>query len=470
MSKSLSALPPELISHVLADINSLPTLCNLAACSHQLYLCTIPHLYHHVTIREGNRRGVQGYGQLRKLASSLFQKPHLAGLVRRFTLLVVWPSGMSADSSEDFEDLEYSEEPDEPETAMVDQASKTADDASTLSNVEDGSLLGQLSHTPECHHDFILALLLPSLLNVEKVALDLSLGKDYVFLERMMGRAARKEKTLDIQPLFQALTVFVYVHGTSRPRTIGFIASLLKLPAIQKIDGGFGDSVLRMTDKNLIESENRSSPLTSLYLGSYAIQAEDLGHMLRVPKALKNFSYKIRSHAYTTLQDVRHALEPQEDYLETLRLDYDEEWYSGPHARHMWLAVGPMPSFISFNALKIIEIAMPLFYATFIGRKRDSLINIFPPNLETLHLTRFQGCSNIYTLEATEYLVAQKSPQQVPSLKKIIIEGGLLLEDALWMSSHNHALGRLSMVAIAQGVSIENRLHDIAGRGSSYGR
>lgn len=57
MSTPLTALPPEILSCVVATIVSRHSLCNLARCSRQLHLCIIPHLYHHVTIEEEIWRG-----------------------------------------------------------------------------------------------------------------------------------------------------------------------------------------------------------------------------------------------------------------------------------------------------------------------------------------------------------------------------------------------------------------------------
>lgn len=78
---SLTSLPPEIVSCVIANIESQPTLCNLARCSRQLYLSTIPHLYRHVTIQEETRQGDQQNWQLRNLTSLLIRRPDLAELV-----------------------------------------------------------------------------------------------------------------------------------------------------------------------------------------------------------------------------------------------------------------------------------------------------------------------------------------------------------------------------------------------------
>lgn len=85
---SLTALPPELVSCVVAKIASNATRCSLARCSRQLYFRTIPHLYRNIEIQEAGRYEVPQDKRLRNLASLLLQRPDLAGLVRSFTLHV----------------------------------------------------------------------------------------------------------------------------------------------------------------------------------------------------------------------------------------------------------------------------------------------------------------------------------------------------------------------------------------------
>ena len=471
MSLSLSALPPEILGCVVANLASQPTsLCNLARCSRQIYLCTVPHLYRHVTIQEEVRKGEQQDGLLKNLASLLIRRQDLAGLVRYFTL---------HDALASMTEVEYWEERKSigdvsPEMVEVDQAF-------TLSKEEKIKWLGQCSHTHRSYHDLILALLLPALLKVEKLVMDFKTGScasighnpDVYYLEQMIQRASRTEKPFDIQQPFQALTVFVLLHNPFNVGTTGLIAALLKLPAIQEISGGFmstwnwdrddfghfGDA-----DNNPIELDSSSSPLTSLDLADYRLSAADLRHMLRAPKALNTLRYWVWMPASVKFTDLRHALGPQENSLERLGLDYCVE----NSCRNSNLE--PMASFISFNSLKVFKTAAAFLITTENGTGRHRLINIFPPNLETLHLTRFQDQARFESLlEALEHLLAQKSPQQIPSLKKIILEEGRLnpffdarfglgptrLIDVLWKDTHETVMERLRRVAAGQGVSID---------------
>ena len=481
MAMSLTTLPPELIRCVVANVDSQPTLHNLAQCSRLLYRCTIPYLYRHITIHEETLQEQQT-GHLKNLASLLIRRPDLAGLVRHFALHVEKPLWMKAALSKEFgdyedseeleepkesEDSEYSEEFEEPEESearissklvKVDQASTTAINASSSSKEEKiCSRPEKFSDIPKSNHDLILALLLPALLKVEKVVLDLGVSSRTNYLEQTIQRATRGDWPFGIQPPFEALTVFVDSHNAYNTRRTTFIASLLKLPAIQNISGGFAHS-WEDEDELLIGLDSSSSPLTSLDLANYTLSAADLGRILRVPKALKNLSYKVCPSGGMLFTDLRRALAPHERCLESLLLDCDE----GLDGESDLL--DPMISFTSFNTLKVFKIAA-VFLSMEAGFEHESLIDIFPPSLETLHLIRFQACFESL-LQALEHLLAQKPLQQIPSLKTLILEESESIQemcltrhpklmDLLWRRTQETAIGRLSRVAAARGVSID---------------
>ncbi|MCJ1262065.1 hypothetical protein MMC22_001934 [Lobaria immixta] len=230
------------------------------------------------------------------------------------------------------------------------------------------------------------------------------------------------------------------------------------LPAIQEISGRFetsrideseddssGEDEVIPSDKNLKGLNSSSSPLTSLDLTVYAQDPEDLGHILRVPKALRTLSY----NRYATLWG--------------LSLDCDEARQSDEEIH------GPMVSFISFKSFKVFKIAVFFLETTDNGIECNSLIDIFPPSLETLHLARLH-LSFESLLEALEHLSAQKSPSQIPALKKLILDETdsfdpmlnpifgsrpVKLRAVLWRGAQETAMGRLGRVAAAQGVSID---------------
>ena len=386
-------------------------------------------------------------------------------LVRHFTLHVTELSGRVAF---------YAEE-------SVEDAFTAITSALNLSNEEKINCMGQFGPTHKSHYDLILALLLPALLKVEKLVLDLDIGWDTYYLEQMMRRAASREKPFDIRPPFESLTVFVHSYEGFCARSTGFIASLLKLPAIREISGGFQKqwddeddplSEVIPFDKNLNELHSSSSPLTSLDLAVYVLSTADLDQILRAPKALKTLCYKVCPPAYINFTEcinfteVRRALGPQENCLESLSLDCDQDC----DERNELL--GPMPSFISFNTLKVFKTGAIFLTTADNGIERHGLIDIFPPSLEMLHLTRFRSCFE-RLLEALEHLLAQKSPQQIPSLKRLKLDetdsfnpvldtmrdpmfgaSHVKLIDVLWRGTQETATWRLTRVGAAQGVTV----------------
>lgn len=471
MSVSLALLSPELLSSIVANIESQPTLCNLARCSRQLYCCTIPYLYRRVTILEDVGQGEPQNGQLRNLASLLIGRPDLARLVRYFTLHHVQPLDLRMKA----EVLEESGEYLRPKAVQVDQAFKTAVSAMSLSKEEENNWLRKLSSTHEYHYDLILSLLFPALLEIKELVLDLKAWFNVKYLERIIRLAARRERPFDIRPPFEKLTVFVHSHNYrwEWQKSTGFIASLLELPAIKKISGSFGktDPTLvepELTDKNLIELDSSSSSLTSLDLTTWALSTANLCHILRAPKALKTFTYKVWPGNVVDFAALRDALGPQKNYLESLSFDYHKYFlyfdHIHPERRKFY---GPMTSFVSFNNLKVFKIPALFLRRTDNEIDRHSLINIFPPSLETLHLTRFHACLSSL-LEDVERLLAQKSPQQIPLLKKLVLEEtessgpDIKLAEVMWRNTQETHIGRLTWVAAAQGVSVDH-FRDVEG-------
>lgn len=476
---SLTTLPLEVFNFVIANItpqdkggggdggwNEMEKLDlrNLAQCSRQCYLWTMPHLYRHVTVHE---KTMQQYGRLRNLASFLFQRPDLARIVRSFTLHA-WNDRCHEYrfDGEPNEDLEESQKSDVSEIVKVDPVLETAVNALGLSKEEEYDWLSKLGQNRKCHLDLILALLLPTLPNLQKIVLDLDTYFQTPHLQRVLRRAARREKPFDTHPPFEALRVFKHSHNTHIVRTTSHIASLLTLPAIQRISGGFGNNknCFLNEDKNLLQLDSSSSPLTSLNLAAYRLGAINLGHILRAPKALKKFSYTLCPHVSNSFTDIHQALRPQKKNLEIISIHHNKDF----ERRGRDLATGkfgPMASFIGFSTLKVFKIEALFLLRTNHGTDHDRLINIFPPSLETLRLTCFKA---VYKdlLEAVEHLLAKKSPQQLPLLETLVLEEHrspfrrIKLKDVLWRDTQETALGRLSRVAVAGGVSFNTLLND----------
>ncbi|MCJ1467002.1 hypothetical protein MMC07_005624 [Pseudocyphellaria aurata] len=445
MPRLLTNLPPELVRCVVANIESKSTLCNLVRCSRQLYRSATPSLYRHVTIRQVIWQGKWRNDPLRDLASLLLQRPDLAGLVRNFTLNVEPPRRRAEPL--DLEELERRE------PVEVDQALRTAVHALSLYREEEELWLRRLSDPCRCYPELVLALLLSALLKLKVLRLNTKIpaGFDTRFLGRLMGRAACGTSPIDVQQPFEALKVFTLHGRRKKPSTVGFLASLLKLPAIRKIEfhghlDARGDDlgtlgVSRMTLELL---DSAFSPLTRLVLAARGVSTADLGHILRAPKSLKTLYYVFCPHSCQNFIDIRSALAPQEKCLEILSFDYDD-YYEKKFDLTPRICFKPLPSFLGFNALKYFKIAAPFLEKT--TEDGNSLENIYPPSLETLHITRVQSCLGNILVEALLHLVAHKSPQQIPSLKRIILE-----ETALSLRDELAIFGRLDRVAATQGV------------------
>lgn len=489
MSLYLADLPTELIDCVVANIESRPTLCNLARCSRRLYLCTVPYLYRHVTVKDESGLLIEMPNtQLPQVASLLLSRPDLARLVRHFTLESAQRSDLTEDPSEGyahtgyleefeefadsgyFEELEnYADPEDFDELEESAQGSKSAIKSLSLYDEEKFERFRTLGHAPDDDDDLILALLLSALPRVEKVVLDLRSHHDTKHLEWMIGRAASRSRPFDGRPLFESLTFFGSSCDRVDVQSRDLMASLLKLPALQVISGCFGDAwddsfgEMKATDKNLIGLESASSPITDLNLVASALRKADLGHIFRAPKALRTLWYEFCPFTITPIKNLRHALRPQEKCLENLAFDYDEDY---ENIYDLWRTLGvhgnfgPMSSFKSFNNLKVFKTAAFFLLRTENGTDFDNLIDLFPASLETLYLTSLVSCFS-EVLVALEHLIAQKSPQQIPSLKTLILDesechclNSETLMDLSWKQTGEKALDRLGTVCVAQNVSL----------------
>lgn len=462
MSVSLNALPPELLSCIVASIQSKPSLGNLALCSRQLNVHATRRLYNHVTIREGGIPEEYHHGQLGKLASSLIRRPELAGLVRHFTFHHVRLKGLSdEDESAGPNTSKDGEKHPRPEViAWAYQAFQTVIKGPSSAKEEVVNRLKQLNLT---HHDLLLSFVLLLLVRVEKLVLDMHGCTIKSYLGQMMSRAAGREKPFHIQPPFQMLKVFVYLHDFSKTWSPGFIGSLIQLPAIQEISIDWGYTYWDRTglamDESLRKLDSSSSLLTTLDLAICSLSIPDLGHLLRLPKALTTFSYKFHWPSQMKFKDIHLALGPQKDYLESLDFSYSQDYecmnFSSKKNSH-----GFMTSFISFRSLKTFKTAALFLESTDNGTGGHSLINLFPPNLETLHLTSFYA-DYLSVLEALENLLVKKSPQQIPSLKTLVLEVEKIewpkrnLIDVMLKGRQEAGIRRLARVGAAQCVSVD---------------
>lgn len=460
----------------MANIELQSTLYNLAQCSRQLHLCTIPYLYHHVRIREDvpeklptsisyeKMREEQRNKRLRHLASVLLRRPDLAGLVGCFTLHdIKQKRGESNDSDssecyEELKDLGISEGNVTPKAVEVDLAFKTAINAWSVKKDEADVWLSELDNNGDCHPDVILAFLLPALPKLERLVLPFELYFRGNYLERIIRRAACREKPFDIKPAFEALKVFVYSQKAfTKHMSTGYFAALLRLPAIQEISASvvydFGEFLSANENEGWTfrDIESASSQLARLDLALTPLIPGDMRQVFQVSKALRTVFYRTTFNGIN-FTHLRYALEPQKNSLCCLGFEYFEDYESSLASSTARRHLEPMPSFVMFDTLKIFKTVAIFLEKTEKGKKPDRLVNIFPPSIETLHLTRCQsGFESL--LEALGYLLGPESPQELPLLKKIILEEKHS-KDLLSLDVHETTVGRLSTAAEARGVSI----------------
>ena len=243
------------------------------------------------------------YRRLQNLAGLLIRRPDLAGHVREFTLRLADVTALP----EDFKEFKEREE------SNVNQAFLTAINEWKLSKENKKIWLSEFDYPRNCCSDLYIALLLPSLLNVQKLVFDCDVASNTPHLADMMRRAARGARPFKTQPPFKWLTVFV--DKSFNPWGTLIIASLLKLPAIREIS-----SVLRtphnihltVEDQALKQLSSASSSITSFNLKDGKLSAATLSHILRAPKALKIFFYTcyIVKDIELKLTDICQALKP----------------------------------------------------------------------------------------------------------------------------------------------------------------
>lgn len=400
-------------------------------------------------------------GPLRRLGSFLFGNKELVKNVRHFTLNWVpppksWESREEEQFTRDFYERFYllyladvgvrGESDELEEHEELEGLSELAGDAFVrvdprlmdaikswdLDQVEEVRWIRELNQLNMWHQDMILALLLPALPRLETLELD---GTETKYLNMMMRKVVRREKPFDVKQAFQALRVFacsdnMYQRGTE------FLASLLQLPAIMEIRGCFGvswsEDEVSAPEASLVALKSHASALTSLHLAVYQLSTENLGHVLRAPRALKTFAYRAVAPKFLNFRELRDALRSQEDWLETLSILYDEAemdklfpWGDVPPTGFEE-RFGAMTSFASFKALKIFKLEAPFLEIINTGSGDDispqRLINIFPSSLETLQLTHAQHYYE-ELINALNHLVSCKAPDaQIPSLTRIILQ------------------------------------------------
>lgn len=461
MRLSISHVPPEILSCIIANIGSSLELRNLALCSHGFYECVVPCLYEHVVFQNQYYDCNHSDRRLRKLATLLLQRPDLARHVRRWTFHSSRRNGVRGHQADEINDMD---------NVRLSQVLMTAIKASSHSEEEEMKWLKDARCTRR--RDAILALVLPILVKLQRLDLQpMPRGLDLDYVERMMRRAGHGEKPFDVSPAFQALTKLMY---TSTKRKCGidpkYLALSMPFPSIHAIYGHclgspFGSAGV---SASLAVLATASSTLKHLELRDCTLKKADITHLLRVPMALNTFILDLGSshlsYCEVNPRDIRNALTPQEHCLEYLWLNYNEprggfpRWWDNE-------SDALMGSFSSFRSLQVLKIAAIFLFGKenfhFRCGKSDAagqdsngssarLTDLLPNSLLTLHLSRCEdGFSG--TLQSLEDLILRKE-SSIPELKNLVLEG---TNQSVEVCRKN--IQRLGGIAESHGISLSVR-------------
>jgi hypothetical protein len=313
---------------------------------------------------------------------------------------------------------------------------KKAIKASSVSKEEEEQWFMDLEQADDEDEDPIMALLLPTLVKLEKLEHKMRTF-DFKYCTRMMKRAWQREKPFDENPAFQHLMDVVHIFGDADKYGVhpNYISLFTLLPVIRSVFGHFlGSDYFDEETLDVYEGLRptpASSSLSHLELRDCRLIKEDLVRLLQVPKALKTFIYQVQnghvSYCDVKLYQVRNAITPHEDFIENLWLEGVSLYEDRERDEVMPL----VRSFSNFKCLKILRIEMGYLLDSFENIKLDDnnfnptlrrdLIDIFPQTLKTLEVIR---CSDLVQ-HALEELILQKNAQ-VPNLVELILTGDTL--------------------------------------------
>jgi hypothetical protein len=278
-------------------------------------------------------RGCGSFKHLRPLTFLFLTKPTLAQHVRHFTLRDPFSKARPNGNETQISDVRGALE------EAIFAGSHSAEEFRKW-------IIGVVSDQP----DAILAVLLPTMIRLEK--LDLMLRSNYPYFDQMIIRAITKEIPFDRQPLFAEITAFMYTTSwkidhkfgrrdppwKNQPVRSNYAILFPNFPRIRSIfghgtwdydecerhpyDGIIGDTFPTCDDYPTFD--NTRSSLTHLELKSSIVVLRNLYAMVEIPKALLTFIYEmnpIQRPLWDCLTDILLALAPLRSSLENLWLD-----------------------------------------------------------------------------------------------------------------------------------------------------
>ncbi|PVF93657.1 hypothetical protein CPB86DRAFT_876958 [Serendipita vermifera] len=154
------------------------------------------------------------------------------------------------------------------------------------------------------------------------------------------------------------------------------------------------------------------SNVETLRLYSCNFTEDELRTLLKLPKALKSFSFLSERPFGSTMPPgiVREALDCVSDTLDTLVLEFSDSFLRFPQ---LW-------SLSHFKSLKTLSISHRLLFS----RGSEDIIERLPPSLETLVLRILQGhkpLGGINILESVRILLTRKSSTVLRRLKTVAL-------------------------------------------------
>jgi hypothetical protein len=435
-----SYLPPEILTCIISYVHSKSSLCNIALCSSMFYSLTIPVLYAHVALHSRCHH----FEGLRSLTVLFLTKSILAQYVRQFTL---------RDPIDNFQPNGHQNRPLDVRGVLREAIFSNSHSAEEFDE--------WTMHVASDHPDALLAILLPTMVKLEK--LDLMLRNSPLYFDRMIVRAVAKQKPFDKQPLFPALKHFMHIPSwepgsifTKRscdyqPMDSRYSTIFQSFPNICSI---FGFNVSEVFEHRIRTDGMRtfvndysslsgmSSSLTHLELTRSFITQCNLCIMLKIPKALITFIYEIIPTSMwlalspISFEDILSALSPQYNSLDNLWLDGYEEM--GPEPTH---PSNNMSSSLSkFTCLRNLRVAAVVLL-TILRHKAPQPRNfsgVFPATLETLHIIYDETEGVMFWDIFSGFVLAEMN--QVPGLRKIFIQCNSDEEAPLdWKDLQEHA-------------------------------
>jgi hypothetical protein len=288
----------------------------------------------------------------------------------------------------------------------------------------------------ELNDDPVLALLLPCLPNLERLALQLPQHAPYI--ERMMDRCATRTRPFDTnRAAFSQLqnvgSIYWEDHYGMKPY---WFARCLRLPNIRRIfmyfvGTGSGYMNLVEEDEHLARLPSQSSSCEHIELRNAKLSDHDMEKTLEACRALKTLIYELGwgylSWCSPNMGKLMDSLSPHKDSLENIFLDLKH--YGATEDDGILFA--PI-SLSNFTHLKHIKIN-PVFLTgrrdkeNFTGetaRRTDlakTLPELFPPSLERLCITNAQNSFQDIVTGLQKLLLRKYATH--PALRELILEG-----------------------------------------------